>query len=151
MTDSRSDRVAEVEAFMGVVERWAEGRADIEAVALVGSWGRGGATDHSDVDLVVITTAPARYLDDTEWISTFPGARLIRQRSFGMVDERRLLMPTGLEIEVGVTTPEWVTTGHLDEGTSAVVRAGLRIIYDPRGMLRALVAREAAGHGDTGS
>jgi predicted nucleotidyltransferase len=138
--DLSPERTGEIEALMRVVERWAEDSDDIQAVAVVGSWARGEARMDSDVDLCVLTTTPSRYLRDTDWIRTFSSSRIVRERSFGMVEERRLALASGLEVELGITTPAWATTGHLDEATAAVVRKGLIILYDPNGLLRKLVA-----------
>jgi uncharacterized protein len=104
----------------------------------------------SDVDLVVLTTNTDKYLSSADWISrTIPGSRLVGRRQFGMVDERRVGLLSGLQVEVGITTPTWATAGHRDEGTAEVVRNGLRVVYDPGGLLRTLVAnvRQEQGGG----
>jgi predicted nucleotidyltransferase len=46
-------REQEVDALLGAVRGWAAGRADLHAVALVGSWARGRANADSDVDIVL--------------------------------------------------------------------------------------------------
>ncbi len=109
------------------------------AVALVGSWARGEALAGSDVDLVLLTHEPAAYLEDDGWIEQLaPGARLVRAASWGAIDERRLLLPSGVEVEVGLGRPSWADTDPVDPGTRRVVRDGLRPVFDPAGMLTAL-------------
>jgi UTP:GlnB (protein PII) uridylyltransferase len=50
---------------------WASTQLDIQAVALVGSYARNMATESSDIDLVLLTTRPNRYLENAEWLETF--------------------------------------------------------------------------------
>ncbi|MEU9671251.1 nucleotidyltransferase domain-containing protein [Streptomyces bobili] len=59
-----AERRDEVRAVVERVTGWAAGREDIGGVLLVGSWARGAARAHSDVDLVVLTTEPGRYAGD---------------------------------------------------------------------------------------
>lgn len=109
-------------------------------VGLLGSWARGTATQASDVDLVVVTREPASYTTGEEWIAGLPGARLHRTQPWGSIlTERRLVLPSGLEIDVGITDPRWASTDSVDEGTASVIAdGGLRALYDPEGVLAAL-------------
>lgn len=65
--DSESDGqvVAMIERFLSAVVQWASAQPDIVAVALVGSHARGTAKPTSDVDLVILTSCPQRYLQAT--------------------------------------------------------------------------------------
>ena len=113
---------------------WARGREDVAAVALVGSWARGTAREDSDVDLVVLTDT-----DDEGWIGELvPGAELVRRGNWGAIEERRVRLPSGLEVEIGIGRPSWASTDPLDDGTRRVVEAGFRPLHDPRGLLAAL-------------
>jgi predicted nucleotidyltransferase len=134
-------RRREAEAFIAAVGRWARTRSDLVAVALVGSWARNAAHDDSDVDLIVLTDEPALYLESEDWIGEFaPGARLLRTGDWGAIVERRLELPSGLEVEVGVGQRSWGDTTPTDPGTLRVVRDGLRPIHDPQGLLATLAA-----------
>ena len=114
--------------------------AGIVAVAMVGSWAAGRGRTDSDVDLIVLTTAPENLLHDSAWFAIFdPAADLIGQRDFGAIEERRLRLPDGLEVEVGVGFPEWAATDPVDVGTEAVVAGGLLPLSDPHGVLAALL------------
>jgi predicted nucleotidyltransferase len=134
-------RRREVEVFIRTAGRWAASREDVDAVAMVGSWARGAARDDSDVDLIVLTDEPERLLVREEWIDELaPAASLLRTREWGPIVERRLVLQSSLEIDVGVGLPSWATTTPVDPGTRRVVRDGLVPLHDPHGLLAALVA-----------
>ena len=117
-----------------------EARADIEAAAIVGSWARDTAREDSDLDLILLTTQPAAYTDHDDWIvGLAEGARLVRTGDWGPIVERRLRLPSGLEIEVGVGLPSWTDASSIDPGTRRVVRDGIRAIFDPQGLIARLI------------
>lgn len=119
---------------------WADARDDVAAVALVGSWARGAERPDSDLDLVVLTDDPAGYLERDDWVEELqPGAELVATRDWGTIVERRIRLPSGLEVEVGIGRPSWADTSPVDPGTRRVVRDGMQALYDPRGLLAALV------------
>jgi predicted nucleotidyltransferase len=51
-----------IQPFLDQVVLWAAEHADIQAVALVGSYARGKPTPSSDVDLVLLVDEPRNYL-----------------------------------------------------------------------------------------
>jgi uncharacterized protein len=121
-------------------------KPDIVAIGLVGSWARGDGRTDSDVDVVVLTTSPQSLLETDDWYSLIhPKAVLVRAEDFGAVQERRLRLPDGLEVEVGVGAPSWAETASVDPGTRRVVADGLSIIHDPGGLLARLRAACRAG------
>ena len=63
MTARMKGRKRRVVAVLRRVAAWAAKRPDIVAVVLVGSYARGRPGMGSDVDLVVVTTDPGRYLE----------------------------------------------------------------------------------------
>jgi predicted nucleotidyltransferase len=135
-----AERRREVDLLLEHARGWAAGRADVAAVALVGSWARGEEEAGSDVDLVVLTDAPAVYTEGKDWVDDLvSGAALIQTRDWVAIVERRLRLPSGLEVEVGIGRPAWART-PVDPGTLRVVRDGFRAVYDPRGLLAALQA-----------
>jgi hypothetical protein len=93
----------EIQDLLEIVRAWAVTRADLRAVALVGSH-----------------------------------ARVIRTQQWGRLTERRLITAEGLELDVGVVTPDWAATDPVDEGTRRVVADGMVALYDPDGLLAAL-------------
>jgi predicted nucleotidyltransferase len=130
------DRTREVRELTKRVATWARERSDVRAAALVGSWARGDARPDSDVDVVLLTTTPEAYMGGTPW----PDAELVQTRDWGGLTERRLRLPSGLELELGVAPPEWASTDPLDPGTRAVVSDGMRILHDPDQLLAKLAA-----------
>jgi predicted nucleotidyltransferase len=136
-----SERRQEVDAFITGVEKWAATRSDLAAVAVVGSWARGTQRQDSDLDLVLLTQRPSVYVEGDEWIQGLaPTATSLRTGDWGEIEERRLILPSGLEIEVGIGHPSWADSAPVDPGTKAVVREGLRAVYDPQGLLAELAA-----------
>jgi predicted nucleotidyltransferase len=140
-----ASRRREVELLLERAKRWADQEPEVRAVALVGSWARDCATVGSDIDLVVLTKAIADYVDAVAWIAELGATSIIRTRRWGALTERRLAMPTGLEVDVGFTDPSWASAEPVDEGTAQVVAAGLRILYDPDGVLAKLLAASWQG------
>lgn len=110
------------------------------AVALVGSWASGRARPDSDVDLVLLTDQPETLLRDDSWHGAFGReVRLIRAEDFGALQERRLRLATGLEVEVCIGHSTWAACSPVDAGTRRVVSDGIHVLWDPEGRLAALV------------
>lgn len=107
-------------------------------VFLVGSHARGIAASESDVDLVVLTTEPKRYLDDFTWVSAFGDFKSIRHEDWGMVQSIRVFYEDGHEIEYGITTPALAShpiPGMPDRGSlcgKKLLRADPRMRADRR-------------------
>jgi predicted nucleotidyltransferase len=129
----------EAEILIAQVSQWAIGQETVQAVALVGSWARGTARDDSDVDLVILTGQPEWYLANEQWIANFGEAEKITDEDWGAVQSKRVFYKSGLEVEFGITTNVWAETNPVDQGTEAVVCAGMRILYDKVGILQALI------------
>jgi uncharacterized protein len=141
MPDVPCERRREVQTFLHHARDWAFSRPDVVGAAVVGSWARDTARADSDVDLVLLTHDPVTYTEHHEWLAALaPGGRLIRTRSWGVLVERRILLRSGLEIEMGVVRPSWAKTQPVDAGTKRAVRSGFRPILDPHGVLAALAA-----------
>lgn len=125
--------------------RWAALREEIVALALVGSYARGAARPDSDVDLVVLTTDPDRFRQQTDWVQEIPWSQLQlhvvtwQDEDYGPLWSRRLTLSNGLEIEVGFTSPQWAAIDPCDEGTRQVIADGCWIVLDPSGLLNRLV------------
>ena len=133
-----------VSAFLEAFALWARSQPDIEAVALVGSYARGAATESSDVDLVILTPGVDKYLHDRSWISLFGEAPECREEAYSRVTSVRAFYESGLEVEYGFTTPDWADM-PVDEGTLSVLKKGMKILYDPLGRV-ARTQREIAAN-----
>jgi predicted nucleotidyltransferase len=121
-----------VEALIGQVVAWAAVTPAVRAVALVGSHARGAARSDSDVDFIVVADPPARLLDDTRWSSTFGAVARQRTEKWGRVTSLRVSYRDGLEVEFGVADSQWADQD--DESSSAVLRDGARVLFDPQGL-----------------
>jgi hypothetical protein len=95
------------------------------------------------VDLVVLTPAKATYTATDGWIKAAIGqpTPVVRRTEWGALTERRLRLPSGLEVEFGFVEPSWASIDPIDSGTAAVViDGGLLPVYDPEGLLGLLAA-----------
>jgi predicted nucleotidyltransferase len=126
-----TDLPEDVKRFLTSLVSFAERRDDVRAVALVGSRARGAARRDSDVDVVVLTTDPHKYVDGCEWIEALPDATLLGTRHWGVLTERRLVLASGIEVDFGVVHHSWASTLPLDAGTARVARDGLGALHDP--------------------
>ncbi|MGW2051241.1 nucleotidyltransferase domain-containing protein [Streptomyces sp. NPDC001858] len=132
-------REAEMRQVVDRVTRWCANRSDVVGLLLVGSCARGAARPDSDVDLVLLSTALDRYVDDEVWRRELSLGEVIRVQEWGPVTEWRYVTASGLEVEVGVGAPRWARTDPVDAGTRRVVTDGARPLYDPAGILGALI------------
>ncbi|MFD9395335.1 nucleotidyltransferase domain-containing protein [Streptomyces sp. NPDC060000] len=134
-----SAREAEMRRVVDRVTRWAANRSDVVGLLLVGSCARGAARPDSDVDLVVLSTAPARYAEDDGWTREPALGEVVRVQEWGPLTEWRYVTVSGLEVEVGVASVRWARIDPVDDGTRRVVTDGARPLYDPAGILGALI------------
>ena len=118
-----------VNQFLNDVTRWASTQSDIQALALVGSHARNAATVTSDVDLVLITTEPNRYLHNLNWIWRFGTVEKHQVENYGLLTSIRVWYTNGCEIEYGITDESWAAV-PLDKGTQQVIEDGMRILFE---------------------
>lgn len=112
------------------VVRWAEGEPLLTGVALIGSHARGAVRTDSDVDLMILSAEPGRYLGDTSWLRLFGEVASCTEEDWGLVTSLRVFYAHGLEVEFGLATPAWAAL-PVDAGTRRVVADGMHILYDP--------------------
>jgi predicted nucleotidyltransferase len=127
--------------FLTKFSQWAASQADILAVALLGSHARNEATDTSDVDLVIIASKPAAYLQDTRWTQYFGAIDRQQFESYGKVTSLRVWYSSGQEVEYGFTDETWSTV-PLDEGTKKVISDGMKILSERGSILSRLTRSE---------
>ncbi|MGC9272115.1 nucleotidyltransferase domain-containing protein [Acidiphilium sp.] len=127
------------------IAEWVQNRPEIQAAALVGSQARGMARPESDIDLVLLVTAPETFKLDVGWLHEINwgviGTRptLWVDEDYGALWSRRLwLEPDGDEIEFGFALPAWAETRRIDPGTRRVIADGCRILHDPQGLFSRL-------------
>lgn len=131
--------------LIDAVVAWAVTRADIRAVALVGSHARAAARPESDIDLMILTTAPDAYRRDPDWATAivWPTGTMVGRRQdedWGAAWSRRLWLDPAAELDVCFAAPSWAATDPVDPGTRAVIAGGLVVRHDPDGLLARLLA-----------
>ena len=125
-----------ISSFFNQINTWSESQSNIIAIALVGSYARGDATDLSDVDLVIITSSPEAMINNPEWIENFDRPKKIIFEDWGKVQSIRALYPNGLEVEFGITGTNWLAQ-PIDEGTMSVIEDGIQVVFERDGYLSA--------------
>ena len=127
-------QINHVNRFLEDFTAFASSRADVQAAALVGSYARGTPTESSDVDLVVITSHPHDYLEQTEWATRFGQIAKQQTEDYGKLTSIRIWYTNGLEVECGITNEDWISL-PLDEGTCQVFQDGLLVLFERNGLL----------------
>jgi len=123
----------QVQILLKDVTKWAESNPDILGVALVGSYARDEARLDSDVDFVLLTSAPQDLINKPDWIKEFGLINSYIVEDWGLVTSLRVYYKNGLEVEYGLTSSEWVRE-PIDEGTRRVIIDGLKILLDKMGL-----------------
>lgn len=135
---------AALEQILAGLCAFAESRADILALALIGSHARGKARAASDIDILLLAEDPAALFREGGWHRAALGERLagVADHDYGLVRSRHVLLTDGREIELSVAPLSWACVSPLDPGTEEVLRGGLRPLYDPQGHLARLVSAD---------
>ncbi len=131
--------------YEDVIDRflaWARPQPDVRAVMVVGSRAR---TDHpadafSDLDLVVVTTDPDRYLSQTDWLESLgtPWLTFLERQAVGEGLERRVLFEGALDVDFVPLANEAVRRMVLEgwpPEVAAVFRRGFRLVLDKDDLL----------------
>jgi uncharacterized protein len=118
-----------VEQFLNEFSYWATHQGNIEAVALVGSYARGTATETSDVDLVVVASQRDLYLQERSWTQAFGKVVSQQVEDYGKLISLRVRYADGFEVEYGLTDASWAAV-PLDEGTREVISRGMKVLFE---------------------
>jgi len=118
-----------IEQFLQEITNWAFLRSDILVLAVVGSYARGAATTSSDLDLVIISTSPAQYLQNTDWVRQFGDVSKQQVEDYGLLTSLRVWYTDGSEVEFGMTDERWAAL-PLDEGSRRVIEDGMRVLFE---------------------
>jgi len=123
-----------IQDFLNAFVNWASAQEDLQGIALVGSHARGEARDDSDIDLVLLTDRPQKYLEDLEWIEGFGLVGKYQTEDYGRLISIRVWYQNGVEVEYGITTPDWAAT-PLEAGTQKVIRDGMIVLFERENLL----------------
>jgi aminoglycoside 6-adenylyltransferase len=133
--------------------RWAEPCSDIRAAVIVGSRARVDhpADEWADLDIMIITTDPKRYLSTTDWLGNVGNFLLtfLEPTSAGDGMERRVLFEGMLDVDVAIFPEEefkrraqQFTQGEIPPQIAAqildVFVRGMRVLVDKDGMIAEL-------------
>ncbi len=122
---------------------WAHSRPDVRAVVIVGSRARKDhpADAYSDLDLVVVTTDPNRYLSQTDWLKPLGTHWLtfVERQAVGEGLERRVLFEGALDVDF-IPLPNEAVRRMALEGwppeIAAVLQRGFRLVLDKDNLSR---------------
>jgi predicted nucleotidyltransferase len=120
--------------FVDTFVSWASSQQDIEGIALVGSYARGTARGDSDIDFVILTGEPEKYLESTLWAERFGKFEKQQVEDYGMLTSLRIWHLGGFEVEYGFTTPAWAAF-PLDAGTREVINSGMIVLFERGNLL----------------
>ena len=95
--------IDDIRDFLDIFIPWASDQVDVQGIALVGSYARGAAREDSDIDLVVLTYQPGKYLGDLLWIERFGTVDKHQTEDYGKLISLRVWYQNGAETEFGIT------------------------------------------------
>jgi len=124
----------DIRNFLNAFVDWAAVQGDVHAIALVGSYARGAARDDSDIDLVLLTDQPQKYLEELKWIESFGRLEKRQTEDYGKLTSVRVWYRDGVEVEYGITTPDWAAS-PLDAGTQEVILGGMIVLFERGNLL----------------
>jgi len=123
---------------------WANGRADVQAVVLLGSQAR---TEHkadqwSDIDVVLLVDDPDRYLSSEAWLEHLgsPLLTLVQAAALGGGLERRVLFRSGMDVDfalVPAALAHDLVAVSDDPQVRTVLGRGIKVLVDKTGFIRA--------------
>jgi aminoglycoside 6-adenylyltransferase len=124
---------------------WAQGQQDVRGLLKVGSRARtrAPADSLSDLDLVIITTNPNRYLTETAWFEYLGEVLLtfIEETAVGQGFERRVLYRGSLDVDFSIvpddTFRQLIASGF-PIAVQDIFRRGFRVLIDKDKMLEKL-------------
>ena len=138
-----------VAQLLTVTTRWAESRADVFGLALVGSHACGAAREQSDLDLLLLVSDPVSFRADIVWLHEIQWQSLRvevaawRDVTYGAVWSRHVALSDGSEVEFSFAAPSWANTSPVDPGTRRVINDGWRILVDRNGLLLSVATHAA--------
>jgi predicted nucleotidyltransferase len=95
--------IEHIRDFLDAFVAWASDQDDVQGIALVGPYARGAAKDDSDIDLVILTDQPQKYLGDLKWTERFGVVEKHQTEDYGKLTSLRVWYQNGVEVEYGIT------------------------------------------------
>jgi hypothetical protein len=105
---------------------------------LVGSYARGAALPDSDVDLILLSPGPDRYVADTTWTGELGSVAHLQIEHYVRASSVRVWYAGGPEVEYVFAAEDWAAV-PADAGAREVVAGGLRVLFERRPLLSNLL------------
>lgn len=125
---------------------WARGVEDILGVVVIGSRARTDvpADEWSDLDVVLVTTNPGRYLETTDWIEALgqPWLTFLEATPVGGLSERRVMFEGARDLDVVPIHDSLIPAAIADPSVAQVLTRGARVLLDKDDRLSSLGASE---------
>jgi aminoglycoside 6-adenylyltransferase len=128
------------ETLLARVVAWAERRDDIRAALVLGSRARRDrpADQWSDIDIVLVTSDPQRYLIDGDWLDELepPWLTFLEPTAVGEGTERRAIFANAVDVDfIPFSTAAMETIAQLGwpDELVGVIRRGMRVVLDKDG------------------
>ena len=119
---------------------WAERRDDIRAALVIGSRARVDrpADQWSDMDIVVVTSEPRRYLDDGAWLEELapPWLTFLERAGAGEGMERRALFENAVDVDFipfSTDAARAIAEHGWPAEIAGIIRRGMRVALDKDG------------------
>lgn len=135
--------VEHIRDFIARLVRWASAQSDMQAVALIGSYARAAARKDSDIDLVILTNRPKKYLENPAWAEQFGEIENCQTEGYGKLTSMRVWYRDSFEVEYGITMPDWAAQ-PLDAGTQQVISNGMLVLFERNPLLSLLLTNRAS-------
>ncbi|HTV18982.1 MAG TPA: alpha/beta hydrolase-fold protein, partial [Polyangiaceae bacterium] len=110
----------------------------IPGIARVGSSPCGTPRPESDVGVMILRDDPLALAGDADWMARFGSVERVSDKDWGPIKAKRVHYADGNVVEFAFASPEWAATEPCDAGTLAVIKGGVRVVYDPNGLFRHL-------------
>lgn len=81
-------------------------------------------------------------LNRDAWIQRFGNVSALQLEDYGPVQSRRVFYASGIEVEYGITTRDWLNTTPIDEGTQKVLNDGYCLLDDKVGLFSTFFANQ---------
>jgi len=130
--------ILELNSTLHKFQEWIKQQKDVLAVGIVGSHARGEAREDSDIDVIILSQFPDRYITDISWVDKFGEIKRKFKEDWGVVQTIRAYYEDGLEVEYSIAPKEWANINPVNEGTHRVVNDGMIILCDKEGLLEHL-------------
>lgn len=126
---------------------WATGQDDIRTLLVVGSMARSEmpADEWSDIDVVIVSEEPEKYLRNADWLLPIGNYILtfLETTAVGGGKERRVMFEGGVDVDFSVF-PASIFKGMLEvEEIKEVLSRGVKILLDKDGEVQELLSNLA--------